>query len=167
VIGYLTTLRSLRRGQFILREGGDREFDWWRAAVRERENLLAQWLGVQRRGNCSGDQRGARMSHGDAVDKQRHAADNGDGITAVRILIRGRWARGEVSRLAGVASSSPAAIIFYPATLSTFLEYELGRRRHESWQGDRWRRGTTALAFWSAQTLYHGELHSVNLTTIV
>jgi hypothetical protein len=55
-----------------------------RAAARERRRALAQRLGVQRRVNCSGDQRGARVSHGDAVDSQRHTVDNGDGTTAVR-----------------------------------------------------------------------------------
>jgi hypothetical protein len=61
-----------------------------RAAARERRRTLAQRLGVQRRGNCSGDQWRARVSHGDAVDRQRHAAGNGEGLTAVRTLIQGR-----------------------------------------------------------------------------
>jgi hypothetical protein len=54
-----------------------------RAAARERSSLVQQ-LGVQCRGNCSGDQRGARVSHGDAIDSQRHAADNGDGTMAMK-----------------------------------------------------------------------------------
>jgi hypothetical protein len=40
-----------------------------RAAARERRRTLAQRLGVQRRGDCSSDQRRARVSHGDAVDR--------------------------------------------------------------------------------------------------
>jgi hypothetical protein len=61
-----------------------------RAAAREKKSSLVQQLGVQSRGNCSGDQRRARVSHGDAVDRQRHAAGNGEGLTAVRTLIQGR-----------------------------------------------------------------------------
>jgi hypothetical protein len=59
------------------------------AAARERRRTLAQRLGVQHRGNCSGDQRRARVSHGDAVDRQRHAAGNDEGLTVVRTLIQG------------------------------------------------------------------------------
>jgi hypothetical protein len=36
---------------------------------RRKGRALAQWLGVLRRGNHSGDQRGARVSHGVAVDR--------------------------------------------------------------------------------------------------
>jgi hypothetical protein len=86
VLDYPTELAGL---QFIGIVGGGREFQWGRATVGGGRRALAQWLGVQRRGNCSGDQRGARVSHGDAVDRQRHAADNGDDLTVVRILIRG------------------------------------------------------------------------------
>jgi hypothetical protein len=39
------------------------------AGGRRKRGALAQWIGVLRRGNCSGDQRGARVSHGDAVDR--------------------------------------------------------------------------------------------------
>jgi hypothetical protein len=53
-----------------------------------------QWLGVQRRGNRSGDQRRARADYGDAVERVRHAADNGDGLMAVRILVRGAVSKG-------------------------------------------------------------------------
>jgi hypothetical protein len=59
-----------------------------------RERSLAQWLGVQRCGNRSGDQRRARVGYGDAVERFRHAADNGDGLTAVRILVRGVVSKG-------------------------------------------------------------------------
>jgi hypothetical protein len=55
-----------------------------RAAARERKSSLVQRLGVPCRGNCSGDQRRARVSCGDAVERGRHVADNGDGTTAVR-----------------------------------------------------------------------------------
>jgi hypothetical protein len=50
---------------------------------------LAQVLRVQRRGNCSGDQRGAAKAYDDAVESESHAADNGDGTTAVRTLSPG------------------------------------------------------------------------------
>jgi hypothetical protein len=60
-----------------------------RAAARERRRALAQQLGVQCRGNCSGDQRRARVSHRDAVDSQRHATDNEDGTTAMRFQSEG------------------------------------------------------------------------------
>jgi hypothetical protein len=48
------------------------------------------------------------------VNRARRAAGNDEGLTAVRTLIQGRWARGEGLRLAGVASSSPAARILLP-----------------------------------------------------
>jgi hypothetical protein len=59
------------------------------AGGRRRRRALAQWIGVQHRGNRSGDQRRARADYGDAVERVRHAADNGGGLTAVRILVRG------------------------------------------------------------------------------
>jgi hypothetical protein len=46
-----------------------------------------QRLGVQCRGNCSGDQRRARRSHGDAVARLGHVVDNGDGTTTVSSFI--------------------------------------------------------------------------------
>jgi hypothetical protein len=60
-----------------------------RVAARERRRALAQRLGVQCRGNCSGDQRRARVSHDDAVDGQRHVVDNSDGTTAMRFQSEG------------------------------------------------------------------------------
>jgi hypothetical protein len=60
-----------------------------RAAVIERRSSLVQRLGVQCRGNCSGDQRRARRSHGDAVARLGHAVDNGDGTTTVSSFIHG------------------------------------------------------------------------------
>jgi hypothetical protein len=90
VAGFLTTLRSWRGLQFIGIHGGGREFQWGHAAVGGGRRALAQWLGVLRRGNRSGDQRRARAGYGDAVERVRHAADNNDGLTAVSILIRGR-----------------------------------------------------------------------------
>jgi hypothetical protein len=85
----LTTLRSWRGLQFIGINGGDRDFQWGRAVVGGGRRALAQWLGVLRRGNRSGDQQRARAGYNDAVERVRHAADNGDGLTAVRFLIRG------------------------------------------------------------------------------
>jgi hypothetical protein len=41
---------------------------------RRRERSLAQWLGVQHRGNRSGDQRRARVGYGDVVERVRHTA---------------------------------------------------------------------------------------------
>jgi hypothetical protein len=90
VAGFLTTLWSWQGLQFIGINGGGREFQGGRVAVGGGRRALAQWLGVLRRGNCFGDQRRARAGYGDAVERVRHATDNGDGLTAVRILIRGR-----------------------------------------------------------------------------
>jgi hypothetical protein len=47
---------------------------------RRRKRLLAQWLRVLSRGDGSGDQRRARVSHGDAVDGQRHAAQGREAV---------------------------------------------------------------------------------------
>jgi hypothetical protein len=73
-----------------------------------------------------------RGSHDDAVAQLGHAVDNGEGTTTVTNFTRGRWARGDELRLAGVASRSPAAKIFDPATLSNHPEHKVGRRSHES-----------------------------------
>jgi hypothetical protein len=69
---------------------------------------------VHSRGELTGDDGTVVRGHGDAVDGQRHAADNGDGTTAVRTLSAGGEQVGEVPRLAGVESSSPAAKILLP-----------------------------------------------------
>ena len=77
-----------------------RGLKWWcsiwpsSAGGRRRRRALAQWIGVQRRGNRSGDQRGARADYGDVVERVRHVADNDDGLTAVRILVRGAVSKG-------------------------------------------------------------------------
>jgi hypothetical protein len=41
---------------------------------------LVQWFRVLSRGDGSGDQRRARVSHGDAVDGQRHAAQGWEAV---------------------------------------------------------------------------------------
>jgi hypothetical protein len=64
VLDYPTELAGL---QFIGINGGGREFQWGHAAVGGGRRALAQWLGVLRRGNRSGDQRRARGGYGDAV----------------------------------------------------------------------------------------------------
>jgi hypothetical protein len=48
-----------------------------------------RWLRVSCRGNCSGDQRGARRGHGDAVARLGHAVDNGEGTTTGSSFIHG------------------------------------------------------------------------------
>jgi hypothetical protein len=59
---------------------------WWPGILtatrggRRRERLLAQWLGVQRRGNRSGDQRRARAGYGDAVERVRHVAQGREAV---------------------------------------------------------------------------------------
>jgi hypothetical protein len=45
---------------------------------------------VLSRGELTGDDGTVVGSHGDAVDGQRHVADNGDGTTAVSPFIHGR-----------------------------------------------------------------------------
>jgi hypothetical protein len=168
VAGFLTTLWSWQGLQFIGINGGGREFQGGRVAVGGGRRALAQWLGVLRRGNCFGDQRRARAGYGDAVERVRHATDNGDGLTAVRILIRGRWVRGEVPRLAGVTSSSLTAMIHHPATLSINSRHESSHWWYESRRRiSHWRWGLPALAVWSYQALYHRELPSEHLTANV
>jgi hypothetical protein len=61
-------LRGWRGLQFIGLSGGGQEFQWGRAVVGGGRRVLAQWLGVQRHGNCFGDQRGATKAYGDAVE---------------------------------------------------------------------------------------------------
>jgi hypothetical protein len=62
------TLRGWRGLQFIGLNGGGREFQWGHAVVGGGRRVLAQWLGVQRRGNCSGDQRGATKAYDNVVE---------------------------------------------------------------------------------------------------
>jgi hypothetical protein len=69
---------------------------------------------VHGRGELIGDDGTMVRSHGDAVDGQRHAADNSDGTTAVRTLSTCGEQKGKGLRLAGVASRSPAARIPLP-----------------------------------------------------
>jgi hypothetical protein len=64
------------------------------AGGRRRRRALAQWIGVQRHGNRSGDQRRVKAGYGDVVERVRHAVDNGDGLTVVRILVRGAVSKG-------------------------------------------------------------------------
>jgi hypothetical protein len=99
VAGYLTTLRSLRWLQFIECNSGGRELQWWRAAVGGRGSSLAQWIHVLRRGSHSGDQRGARAGHGDAVEVPGHTAQ-GRKAAVTGILIGFR--RGELGTTVGV-----------------------------------------------------------------
>jgi hypothetical protein len=74
---------------------------WWRvirpsnAGGRRKRGALAQWIGVLRRGNCSGNQRGARVSHGDAIDRletrggQRRRLNSGENPYP-RVVSKGR-----------------------------------------------------------------------------
>jgi hypothetical protein len=91
---------------------------------RRRERSLVQWLGVQRRGNRSGDQRRARAGYGDAVERVRHTANNGDGLTAVRILVRGAVSkeRGTAASRSGVQLTGSEDFLTpqcYPSATST------------------------------------------------
>jgi hypothetical protein len=47
---------------------------------RRKGRALVQWFRVLSRGDGSGDQRRARVSHGDAVDGQRHAAQGREAV---------------------------------------------------------------------------------------
>ena len=91
-----------------------------------------QWLRVLSRGDGSGDQRRARVSHDDAVDGQRHAAGNDEGLTTVRTLSTGGEQGGRDYgwpewRPAHRRRRSP-----YPAMLSIRPGHESRRRQHES-----------------------------------
>jgi hypothetical protein len=82
-----------------------------------------QWLGVQHRGTCSGDQRGARASHGDAVERGRHAAqDRATAITGVPITTTAEQ-KGETTvshrsdlQLIGGKDPLPRDVILLPHT---------------------------------------------------
>jgi hypothetical protein len=143
------TLQNWWGAQFIDSRGGGRELWARRAAVGGGEEHWRAWIGVPCRGNCSGDQRRAGVSRGDAVARLGHAVDNGDGTTTVTNFTRGRWARGEAQRLAGVVSSSPAAKIFNPTTLSNYPEHKVDRRSHESRRQSVAGGKVAALAVWS------------------
>jgi hypothetical protein len=78
----------------------------------------------------------------------------GDGTTAVSPFIHGRWSRGGVPRLAGVASSSPAARIFTRLCLSEGHDARITvsnnqRRQHESMRREVTGDERAALPFWS------------------
>jgi hypothetical protein len=68
------TLRGWRGLQFIGINGGGREFQWGRAVVGGGRRVLAQWLGVQRRGNYSGEPRRVTKVHGDTVETLGYVA---------------------------------------------------------------------------------------------
>jgi hypothetical protein len=90
-----------------------------------------------------------------------HAVDDGDGTTTVTNFTRGRWARGDELRLAGVVSSSPVVKIFNPATLSNYPEYKVNRRSHESRRQSVAGGKVAALASWSiSATVLSGSLFS-------
>jgi hypothetical protein len=66
---------------------------------RRRGSSLAQWIHVLRRGSHSGDQRGARAGHGDAVEVPGHAAQ-GRKAAVTGVLIEFR--RGELGMAVGI-----------------------------------------------------------------
>jgi hypothetical protein len=114
------TLRSSRWLQFIGRDSGGHEFQWWRAAVRGGEGHWRAWIRVLHRGSYSSDQRGARASHGDAVETLRHAAQSRKAaVTGVLIRIH----RDERCTVAGILywPELSTAMIFkcYPVDLVT------------------------------------------------
>jgi hypothetical protein len=116
MLNYLTELVA----EFILREGGGREFEWGRAAVGGGEEHWRAWISVPCRGIHSGDQRGAKVSHGDAVARLRHAVQ-GRKTAVIDILIG--FHRGELGTAAGVVywpSLSPVTYSgCYPLAPST------------------------------------------------
>jgi hypothetical protein len=59
---------------------------------RRKGRALAHWLGVQRRGNRSGDQRRVRAGYGHVVERVRHAAQGREAMVHRRAI---RFHRGK------------------------------------------------------------------------
>jgi hypothetical protein len=154
VAGYLTTLRSLRWLQFIERNSGGRELQWWRTTVGGRGCSLAQWIRVLRRGSHSDDQRGARAGHGDAVEVPGHT---GQGRKAAVTGILIGFHRGELGTVAGV--------VYWPGlfrgddicvTLSAIQTFQAQITTAEARIRARWS-STARVWSLSSRALYHGD----------
>jgi hypothetical protein len=122
-------LRSSWRAQFILSESGGRELERWRAAVGGRGSLLTQWIRVLRRGSHSGDQRGARAGHGDAVEVPGHAAQ-GRKAAVTGVLIG--FHRDKLCMVAGFVYQPDLSTAMWLRASFDQPEHESRRRRHES-----------------------------------
>jgi hypothetical protein len=82
----------------------------------------ARWIRVQWRGSCSGDQRGARVSRGDAVERGKHAAQGRRAAVTGVLIGFSRRAEGKSTGVAGMEPSSSAVKILltprrYPVTI--------------------------------------------------
>jgi hypothetical protein len=129
VAGCVMTLRSLWWLQFIGSDSGGREFQWWRAAVGGGGVYWHAWICVLSRGSHSGDQRGAKVSHGDAVEMLRHAAQ---GQKAAVVVIFIGFRHGELGTATGVVYWSELIPCGVTRTLSDPPEHESRRQWPES-----------------------------------
>jgi hypothetical protein len=94
------------------------------------------------------------------MERQSHAAGNGEGLTAVSPFIHGRWARGKGLRLAGVASSSPAARILTGLCLSDGHGARITASNDQRRQATNDEQGVESRSSAVKQLLYHGEVKS-------
>jgi hypothetical protein len=121
------------------------------------------WTSVYRRGDLTGDDGTATKSHDDAVERQSHAAQGREAAVHRWANLLQPQSRNVRRWVTGVTSSSPAARILYPATLSIHPECESWRQWHESWQDSSTVRSFGCWRSDPSQVLYHGDRHSVDL----
>jgi hypothetical protein len=145
-----------------------RNFNGECAAVGRAGSYWRAWIHVHHRGDLTDDDWTAIASHGDAVERQSHAAQGREAAVHWQSYPhqpqsrRGRW-----RWVTGVTSSSSAAKILFPATLSIHHERESWRRWQES------RRGVTDGEIFlprrsdPSQALYHQNPHSVAWQSIL
>jgi hypothetical protein len=130
---------------------------------RERNRHWRAWVRVHSRGELTGDDGTVVRGHGDAVDGQRHAANNDDGTTAVSPFIHGGEQGGEYHGWPGWSPAHRQRRFFYPAALSTPSEHQSWRRRHESRRQVTGGDDSCTGDLISLVALYHGELYSDSL----
>jgi hypothetical protein len=97
--GWVITLQSSRRAQFIAGMSGGRGFGRRRAAVVE---YMGYWCGgfvTYYSGKFSGDERMANASHGDALHVPRHVAHGREATVSGELI---RTSRGLLSTMARV-----------------------------------------------------------------
>ena len=129
---------------------------------RKKGSSLAQWIRVLRRGSHSGDQRGARAGHGDAVEVPGHTA-RGRKAAVIGILIGFR--RGELN--------TAARVVYWPGlihdddicvTLSAIWSTRARIEMAATWIAAEVVGGEMRGCSDLHQVLYHGIPHAVGLT---
>jgi hypothetical protein len=126
---------------------------YWRARTR-----------IYRRGNLTGDDGTATGSHGDAVERQSHAAQGREAVIHRRAYQLKPQGRGEVWGVTGVESSSSAAKIHSPRDV---IPLPRARILTPATRIAAEERSSTVNRSKPERLLYHGLFHSVSLTVTI